>query len=64
MVAEADCVVDDLEPVDHCLGHRTALLGVAGELQVEGQVIHVIARELFDHSALLGDLSVVSRDFR
>ena len=40
------------------------LLGVAGELQIEGQVIHVIARQLFDHSALLGDLSVVSRDFR
>ena len=29
-----------------------------------GQVIHVVARELFDHSALLGDLAVVSRDFR
>jgi error-prone DNA polymerase len=40
------------------------LLGVAGELQVEGKVIHVIVRQLFDHSALLGDLSVVSRDFR
>jgi error-prone DNA polymerase len=40
------------------------LLGVAGELQVEGKVIHVIARQLFDHSELLGDLSVVSRDFR
>ena len=40
------------------------LLGVAGELQVEGKVIHVIARQLFDHSDLLGDLSVVSRDFR
>ncbi len=40
------------------------LLGVAGELQVEGQVIHVIARQLLDHSDLLGDLSVVSRDFR
>ena len=40
------------------------LLGVAGELQIEGQVMHVIARELFDHSELLGDLSVVSRDFR
>jgi error-prone DNA polymerase len=40
------------------------LLGVAGELQVEGKVIHVIARQLFDHSGLLGDLSVVSRDFR
>jgi error-prone DNA polymerase len=49
--------------------HRAALLnarllGVAGELQVEGKVIHVIARQLFDHSDLLGDLSVVSRDFR
>ena len=40
------------------------LLGVAGELQIEGQVIHVIAKRLFDHSALLGDLSVKSRDFR
>jgi error-prone DNA polymerase len=40
------------------------LLGVVGELQIEGQVIHVIARQLFDHSALLGDLTVVSRDFR
>jgi len=40
------------------------LLGVAGELQIEGQVIHVIARQLFDHSDLLGDLSVHSRDFR
>jgi error-prone DNA polymerase len=49
--------------------YRTALLnarllGVSGELQIEGQVIHVIARQLFDHSALLGDLAVVSRDFR
>ncbi len=40
------------------------LLGIAGELQVEGQVIHVIARQLVDHSDLLGDLVVHSRDFR
>ena len=40
------------------------LLGVSGTLQIEGQVIHVIARQLFDHSELLGDLTVVSRDFR
>ncbi len=40
------------------------LLGVAGELQIEGQVIHVIAQQLIDHSDLLGDLSVHSRDFR
>jgi len=40
------------------------LLGVTGELQIEGQVIHVVARRLFDHSNLLGNLSVQSRDFR
>ena len=40
------------------------LLGVAGELQIEGRVIHVIAQQLIDHSDLLGDLSVHSRDFR
>ena len=49
--------------------HRAALLnarllGITGELQIEGQVIHVIARQLFDHSDLLGDLSLHSRDFR
>lgn len=40
------------------------LLGVAGELQIEGKVIHVIANRLFDHSNMLGDLTVRSRDFR
>ena len=40
------------------------LLGVAGELQIEGKVIHVIANRLFDHSNMLGDLMVRSRDFR
>jgi len=40
------------------------LLGIAGELQIEGRVIHVIARQLFDHTELLGELSVTSRDFR
>jgi len=40
------------------------LLGVTGELQIEGKVIHVIAQRLFDHSNLLGNLSVRSRDFR
>lgn len=40
------------------------LLGIAGELQIEGKVIHVIARQLFDHSEMLGGLSVRSRDFR
>ena len=40
------------------------LLGIAGELQIEGKVIHVIARRLFDHTEMLGGLSVHSRDFR
>lgn len=40
------------------------LMGVQGELQKEGKVIHVIARKLIDHSELLGALSVKSRDFR
>jgi error-prone DNA polymerase len=40
------------------------LLGVEGELQKEGKVIHIIARRLIDHSHLLGELTVRSRDFR
>jgi error-prone DNA polymerase len=40
------------------------LMGVQGELQKEGKVIHVIARKLVDHSALLGELAVRSRNFR
>ena len=39
------------------------LLGVYGEVQREGSVVHVIARRLYDHSALLGDLDARSRDF-
>jgi error-prone DNA polymerase len=49
--------------------HRAALLnarlmGVRGELQIEGKVIHVIAKQLLDHTDMLGDLEVRSRDFR
>ena len=40
------------------------LMGVRGELQIEGKVIHVIARQLIDHTEMLGDLEVKSRDFR
>ena len=40
------------------------LMGVHGEVQIEGKVIHVIAKQLIDHSALLGSLQVTSRDFR
>ena len=49
--------------------HRAALLnaklmGVRGEVQIEGKVIHVIAKQLIDHSEMLGGLTVKSRDFR
>ena len=40
------------------------LMGVEGELQIEGKVIHVIARRLIDHSEMLGELLVRSRNFR
>ncbi|MHB8624398.1 MAG: error-prone DNA polymerase [Sulfuricaulis sp.] len=40
------------------------LLGVVGEVQREGDVQHVIARQLEDYSGLLGDLVTRSRDFR
>ena len=47
------------------LGSR--LLGVAGQLQVEGKgehaVVHLVAKRLFDHSELLGTLVAGSRDF-
>ena len=49
--------------------HRAALLnaklmGVRGEVQIEGKVIHVIAKQLIDHSEMLGNLLIKSRDFR
>jgi error-prone DNA polymerase len=40
------------------------LMGVRGELQIEGKVIHVIAKQLLDHTDVLGDLEIRSRDFR
>ena len=40
------------------------LMGVHGELQIEGRVIHVIANRLVDHTDMLGNLVVTSRDFR
>jgi error-prone DNA polymerase len=43
------------------LGAR--LLGVLGVLQREGEVVHLLAKRLVDHSPLLGRLSVASRDF-
>jgi error-prone DNA polymerase len=43
---------------------NSRLMGVRGELQIEGTVIHVIAQQLIDHTEMLGGLSVSSRDFR
>ena len=41
----------------------STLLGVAGQIQREGEVIHLVAARLFDYSALLGQLQTASRDF-
>jgi error-prone DNA polymerase len=43
---------------------NSRLMGIRGELQIEGEVIHVIAKQLIDHTEMLGGLSVTSRDFR
>ncbi|MGH8523175.1 MAG: OB-fold nucleic acid binding domain-containing protein, partial [Gammaproteobacteria bacterium] len=43
------------------LGSR--LLGVIGEVQREGEVVHVLARKLEDHTPLLGRLSTRPREF-
>jgi error-prone DNA polymerase len=43
------------------LGAR--LLGVQGIVERDGEVVHLVAHRLFDHSALLGPLAAPSRDF-
>ncbi|MDD5249027.1 MAG: error-prone DNA polymerase [Rhodocyclaceae bacterium] len=43
------------------LGAR--LLGVLGVLSREGEVVHLIAKRLMDHTELLGRLPTASRDF-
>ncbi|HET6492340.1 MAG TPA: error-prone DNA polymerase [Burkholderiales bacterium] len=43
------------------LGSR--LLGVEGQIRREGDIMHLVAHRLFDHSRLLGKLTPVSRDF-
>ncbi|HTQ76052.1 MAG TPA: error-prone DNA polymerase [Burkholderiales bacterium] len=39
------------------------LMGVEGTLEREGEVIHLVAKRLVDHSDLIGSLHVESRDF-
>jgi error-prone DNA polymerase len=46
---------------DELLGAR--LLGVHGTLERDGDVVHLVARRLADHSALLGPLEAAARDF-
>ena len=41
----------------------SSLLGVYGQLQKEGEVVHLIARRLVDLSAWLRQLETSSRDF-
>ncbi len=41
----------------------STLLGVEGVMEKEGDVAHLVARRLTDHSPLLGPLGVKSRDF-
>ncbi len=42
---------------------RAQLMAVYGSVEREGEVVHVIARRLADHSDLLGRLGTQSRDF-
>ena len=42
---------------------NSSLLGVYGEIQREGEVVHLVAHRLVDHSRLLGRLVTGSRDF-
>jgi error-prone DNA polymerase len=39
------------------------LMGVSGQLQLEGEVMHVIAHRLADLSRWLGKVAAPSRDF-
>ena len=46
------------------IANGSRLLEVQGELQKEGEVTHVVARQLVDRTPMLGSLAVQSRDFR
>ena len=43
---------------------QSRLMGVAGEVQREGEVVHLVAKRLRDYSSLLGGLVTRSRDFQ
>jgi error-prone DNA polymerase len=51
------------------LSQREAVLGatlmvVQGQLQIENNVVHIVAHKVRDYSHWLGELAVNSRDFR
>ncbi len=43
---------------------QSRLMGVAGEVQRDGEVVHLVAKRLRDYSPLLGGLVTRSRDFQ
>ena len=43
---------------------QSRLMGVVGEVQREGEVVHLVAKQLRDYSPLLGGLVTRSRDFQ
>jgi error-prone DNA polymerase len=43
------------------LGAR--LLGIAGSVERDGEVVHLVARRLYDYTSMLGPLMTASRDF-
>ncbi len=42
---------------------NSVLLKVSGEIQREGDVLHIVVAKLEDYSSLLGELTVKSRNF-
>ena len=55
---------DSLAQSERRIVRAAALMGVVGKVQKEGEVLHVIAERLFDHSEWLGGLTTRSRDFQ
>lgn len=43
---------------------RSRLMAISGKLQRDGDILHVIANDINDYTALLGRLKTESRDFR
>jgi len=55
---------DSLAQSERRIVRGAALMGVVGKVQKEGEVLHVIAERLYDHSEWLGDVVTRSRDFQ